>query len=385
MECQFIRSLASTLPKSEGELGVLLYNLFTSLEASTVHGVSHVYVAISLSRTWYKRPVSYMKQLHLSYSRMKRVVDYLEKNQYISVKKGYWNAKANRGLRTLIQPLPKLSSILRAHTSTHRFKIPKRTGLLIMKDSSKVAIKYTPTSQTRAMKTNLDTINKSNARHSFTAVAIQFYLFTVKALSIPLVSATLVISCNIKYIYKYQLKYDRVFNTSFLKGGRFYCKLQNIPQNNRKDIFIDGRPTVELDYEAHHPRIAYNLSGLNLILDPYDISIPNIRPIVKLAFLIMMNIKNNNYVVQALADALKKEGISVPPSVRLIDVVKKLEILHSSISNYFYKSAALDFQYIDSQIAEGVMLTFANQNKPCFSVHDSFVVRAEDEHFYDLQ
>ncbi len=33
----------------------------------------------------------------------------------------------------------------------------------------------------------------------------------------------------------------------------------------------------------------------------------------------------------------------------------------------------------DSQLAEEIMLHFAKQDKPCLSVHDSFIVKEQDE------
>jgi len=39
----------------------------------------------------------------------------------------------------------------------------------------------------------------------------------------------------------------------------------------------------------------------------------------------------------------------------------------------------MKLQNIDAEIAETVMLTFARSRKACLGVHDSFVVKAEDE------
>jgi hypothetical protein len=54
----------------------------------------------------------------------------------------------------------------------------------------------------------------------------------------------------------------RVFNnSSFKQGGRFYgAWWQSVPREYRGLIRINGKPTVELDYRAIHPRILYALA-----------------------------------------------------------------------------------------------------------------------------
>ena len=46
---------------------------------------------------------------------------------------------------------------------------------------------------------------------------------------------------------------------------------------------------------------------------------------------------------------------------------------------YLWSGVGLQLQFIDSEIAEQVMLEFARQDKPIIPIHDSFIVKAEDE------
>lgn len=155
--------------------------------------------------------------------------------------------------------------------------------------------------------------------------------------------------------------------------------MQNIPKDQRRNIFIDGQPTVELDYKSLHPRIAYHKIGQDLTTDPYVIGINGTREIGKQAFLILLNSKSRNNAVKALRDSLIEENMPIPANLCLKSFLQTLEQHHQQISNFFYKCIALDFQWIDSQIAEGVLLKFASLDKPCFAIHDSFVVKQEDE------
>lgn len=371
MECLLISKLVNTvLPKCSAELGVLFYNFHRARLCEQLHNTQHVHIAISQRRGWFQRPLSYLKLQHLSYTKMKRVLDYLENNGFIKVIPGYWNFKYSHGLRTLVLPLPKLFSTLYGSPRSIRLKIPKRTGRLVLKDKNKIPIKIDSNKKTSRLTRNLSLINTSNARHQFNVVSLQ---------SFPLVGSLWVFLISFSKIAGYRLRYDRIFNTSLTKGGRFYCRLQNITKDQRKNIFIDGQPTVELDYKSLHPRIAYHQISQDLTTDPYVIGINGTREIGKQAFLILLNSKNRNNAVKALRDSLIEENIPIPANLCLKSFLKTLEQQHQPISNFFYKCIALDFQWIDSQIAEGVLLKFASLEKPCFAIHDSFVVKQEDE------
>ena len=52
---------------------------------------------------------------------------------------------------------------------------------------------------------------------------------------------------------------------------------------------------------------------------------------------------------------------------------------HHAIEDAFYSGQGLRLQYIDSQLAEQVMLHFANKGVPVLPVHDSFIVAAQHE------
>lgn len=53
------------------------------------------------------------------------------------------------------------------------------------------------------------------------------------------------------------------------------------------------------------------------------------------------------------------------------------------IASYFGIGIGHKLQRIDSDIAERIMLHFAEQNIPCLGVHDSFIV--DNQHSYELE
>ena len=52
---------------------------------------------------------------------------------------------------------------------------------------------------------------------------------------------------------------------------------------------------------------------------------------------------------------------------------------HHAIADAFYSGQGLRLQYIDSQLAERVMLHFANKGVPVLPVHDSFIIAAQHQ------
>ena len=162
----------------------------------------------------------------------------------------------------------------------------------------------------------------------------------------------------------------RVFNSSsFDEGGRFYgAWWHNIPSAMRAFITIDGKFTDEFDHGRIHPTILYADKGIVLEEDAYDIGIgEEHRDIVKQSF---------NAMVQA------KSKLTTPP--KKVDwqsigrTWKELRHLildkHEPIKDSFFCGAGNRLQFRDSQLAEQIMLRFAQQDIPVLPVHDSFII-----------
>ena len=74
----------------------------------------------------------------------------------------------------------------------------------------------------------------------------------------------------------------------------------------------------------------------------------------------------------------QKQRIPAPyeTPTKLLDA---LETIHVAIADEFGTGAGVHLQYIDSQIAEQVMLELGNQGIVALPVHDSFIVAEEYE------
>lgn len=182
------------------------------------------------------------------------------------------------------------------------------------------------------------------------------------------------------------------------RGGRFYGPwYQNVPKEYRPKIILNGAPVVEVDYSGYHPRILYALKGLSLPEDPYTLDdypdSDEMRKFLKIFLLTMINSKTPNDAFDGIRGQIHEKKVVQPPEVPslhnhiLQPVMDMLIEKHEPIAEYL-PSGDKDntqwghtLQWIDSQIAEVVMLHFTLQGYPCLPVHDSFIVdiRLEDE------
>ena len=183
----------------------------------------------------------------------------------------------------------------------------------------------------------------------------------------------------------------RVFNgteaDNWSKGGRFYGGwwLQ-IPKEMRKDIYINDKPTVEVDYKALHPNLLADFSEH----DPYDLGtiiLPDVmterdkqRAAVKEIILMAIN-----------ADSANKAFSAFRKKQKTGDVLKKLtnhqlQQLLDGFTNHYpeIKDAlntgkALELMNVDSTIANIVVDYFTEQSVPVLCIHDSFIIQHDKE------
>lgn len=179
----------------------------------------------------------------------------------------------------------------------------------------------------------------------------------------------------------------RVFNDCDLEtGGRFYGGWwQNIPKEYRHSILIDGKQTVEVDFSNQHPSILYAWRARDKPNDCYsEVLIPrtlkngtsalDLRKMVKRAFNAMLN---SSKVLKNAPNGVKPKEFGLTWQ----DVSEAIIEFHKPIHDYFYTGIGLRLQRIDSDIAEQVLLHFANLGIPILPLHDSFIIHHGDEEF----
>ena len=164
----------------------------------------------------------------------------------------------------------------------------------------------------------------------------------------------------------------RIFSEGrFDRGGRFYRGWwENVPSEYRKYITIDGKRTNEYDYSQLNPHMVYILREKELgSEDAYGrVFDGEHRDLVKEAF---------NAMVQSATPLLKQ-----PRDIDLNEVDFDWPFLrqaildaHKPIQDMFFKGHGNYLQYIDSVMAEDIMLKFVKSEfVPVLPVHDSFIV-----------
>jgi hypothetical protein len=170
---------------------------------------------------------------------------------------------------------------------------------------------------------------------------------------------------------------SRIFARGSVKhGGRFYRGWwQSLPWLHRPHIRVNGYKTDEVDFNGIGIRILYAIKGMSYNEDdPYDIGLngwqgksdPR-RKHIKKALNALINDVDKGYKLDK--HQISSLGMDTNEFKRLVN--KK----HKPIKELFQSMAGLEAQYIDSQIAEQVMLTLIDNDSIALPIHDSFIVR----------
>ena len=170
----------------------------------------------------------------------------------------------------------------------------------------------------------------------------------------------------------------RIFSRGDLnKHGRFYNGWwQSVPSIYRQHITIDGYKTSEVDYSNMSLRIVYALQGVERDVDDdlYDIGLDKWlggddprRKLIKVFVNALMNDEAGNYKLKK-AD-LRTLGLT---HEELLALVLKT---HAPIADQLTAGIGLYSTYIDSQIAELVMMSMQADGIVVLPIHDSFLVR----------
>ena len=188
-------------------------------------------------------------------------------------------------------------------------------------------------------------------------------------------------------------------NRSWEKGGRLYSaalngiSYQNISENERGTILINGQKTVELDYSSLHITMLYAKENATMPDAPYDMLSRAMRALVKVATLILINANSDKEAVGALRkqkNELEKQFDLSEKNQNLLDcfnkctcsleeVVSRIKSAHSPISKYFGSGVGLQLQNEDSLMALEIVHYFAQKGLACLPVHDSFIVQKQYE------
>ena len=237
----------------------------------------------------------------------------------------------------------------------------------------KRSIAVTETAETIRMRKNLTLINKTLSMHWYDLEIPDDELTDLK----KRLSGD---PENERAIRMDQRSLHRVFNDPELQtGGRFYGGWwQNIPREHRQHLAVNGRSMVELDYSNQHPSILYAQEGATRPADCYSgvirpkclsdgVKQEDLRDAVKAAFNAMLN----------SLKPLRQAPNGVSPSrfgLTWAELPQAIMSFHEPIAHHFYTGVGLRLQRLDSDIAEKVLLHFAQSGIAILPLHDSFLM-----------
>ena len=239
--------------------------------------------------------------------------------------------------------------------------------------SRKRSVVFTETPETLQIRENLGIINKALSKHWYDLEIPDEQLSDLQKRLADDPENERIIRMDQRSLY-------RVFNDPDLQtGGRFYGGWwQNIPRGYRQHLAVNGKRMVELDYSNQHPSILYAQEGITRPADCYSevINLPqrpdedtgkDLRNMVKAAFNAMLNSPK----------PLKRAPTGVKHSqfgLKWAEVSEAIIKFHEPIAHHFYTGVGLKLQRQDSDIAEKVLLHFAEKGIAVLPLHDSFLM-----------
>jgi len=231
-------------------------------------------------------------------------------------------------------------------------------------DGVRTVIDYEDDATTNEMRDNLRTINICLAKH--------WPDLRIKDEDYTALQERLMLDEDKQPIDFTQRILIRIFsNGRFDQGGRFYrAWWHNVPSEYRKFITIDSKRTSEYDYSQLNPHMAYFMRSRELgSEDAYSrVFDGEHRSLVKEAF---------NAMMQASTPLLRKPDCIDLSEVEFDWTTLRQAVLdaHTPLSDVFFQGHGNYLQFIDSCIAEKVMLQFVrSDDEPVLSVHDSFIM-----------
>lgn len=176
-------------------------------------------------------------------------------------------------------------------------------------------------------------------------------------------------------------------------NGRFYGGWwQRIPSSIRKDIFINNRPTVEIDYSGLHVAILNAQKGIKVQGDNYDLGKSLIdgvdtktqRQWVKKLVLTAINAKSEIAAFSAFRGNADKgsDGKSLK-NKQLKVLLDAFKAKHPHLIDDLCSDKGIELMYLDSKITDQIIKEFTGMGKTILTVHDSYIV--DERNILDLR
>lgn len=304
-----------------------------------------------------------------------KVLDTLREYGFISCYTGFKGAGHPYGLTTLWvveEPYVNWLTEHRHWLSVINFAPDKE--LLILRDNKKYLVDYPEDADTKALREHIRLTNELRNRFTWSYIPLDKTYWHSKEQHRGKPKRDYyqyVEDDKRQVIIQSDLQCQRSFRENFQTGGRFYCNAQSLSKDERSTLNINGQPTVEIDLKSLHPRLLYNMDGLEAPKDCYASDTPENRQLNKHICMLVLNCKNNKEAKKAL---MYEYPIDTESASSAIDSFVNR---HPNISNHFFKEGWKRLQHLDSIITEKVLSECLEQGFPVLPVHDSYIASIE--------
>ncbi len=339
--------------------------------------------AVSHNNNEYK-PNSRYNALHIP-KRITKIFDVLYENAYLDRIKGAYNREnPTLSRRTRYRPTALLQSLFRKiGIETYDINLHQDQECIILRDKGPDVLRvtdleYDDTNLTCLMRSEVKAYNNLMNRHYVDVATLQ-KPFIVREVN-PKRGKSYTIQHPVHQNHKFT---RRIFSRgSWELNGRWNGGFwQNLPKHMRRDIFIDGEPTDEIDYSGLHPSLLALKQGYRLTGDPYDLGkhvCPRIprqdqRKVVKQLVLIGINAKDRNAAFRAFQSDNK--GYKKADLEQVLDAfIDK----HPYLADSICADQGIKLMNVDSNITTHIINQFVALGKPILPIHDSYIVKNED-------
>ena len=335
---------------------------------------SPVFALHSRSTTHTASPKRYAERSFSNHI-MTQVLDALVNHGFASYHNGFKGPTHPKGLTTIWLATEAFSSWLERHKPNLTIQTFREDSeLILLRDHNRRLIDYPESDHTTSMRENLKDCNahRNSFTWSYMALDRQYWKETIARKG-----------KSKKSYYQFEeglerhnieqpdLTCKRVFKENFDAGGRLFCNAQSLSKAERSTILIDGAPTVEIDLKSLHPRLLYNLEGLEAPSDCYAASTDSQRKLNKEVCMLVLNSKSMAEAVKALT---YHSGIDTENAK---NAVKDFVSQHNPIAHTFFKSQWKRLQNLDGQLADNIVSKCVYINIPVLPIHDSFITSTE--------
>lgn len=199
---------------------------------------------------------------------------------------------------------------------------------------------------------------------------------------------------------RFYFSLKKIYNNSSLKeGGRIFMTGSNVSdllnRKNRREIYIDEQPTVELDYCQLWPRIAADLVGQKLSpdFDVYGVEIEGycpkvMRDLCKVGLMCLLNADTLETAYYATLGELKSSGMQnkideaksrgmwqdFPIIRRMLDMLMDR---NAYLLDFFFSKRATFLMNIESSLMDYVLERAVEDEKVLIPIHDSVIVQED--------